>query len=226
MPPAFKRSFAARRARAVQVYERLIQTYPDARCSLDFENPLQLLIATILAAQCTDARVNIVTKDLFQQFPTAADFANASQAELEEAVKTCGFYRNKAKNIKQTCIALVEQYGGEVPGTMEALVALDGVGRKTANVILGECFQSEGVVVDTHCGRLARRLGYTRETDPVKVERDLMKVWPANLWRMYSHLFVFHGRAVCMARGPRCSQCPVRDLCPFPATREGQKIGK
>ena len=224
--PAFKRSLSATRERAIEVFGRLEALYPDARCSLDYENPLQLLIATILAAQCTDARVNIVTKDLFRKYPNAESFMKATQEELEEAVKTCGFYRNKAKSIKKTCTDIVQKFGGEVPGTMEELLLLEGVGRKTANVLLGECFVSEGVVVDTHCGRLARRLGYTRETDPVKVERELMKVWPREMWRMYSHYFVFHGRAICMARGPRCSACPLQDLCPFPDTREGKKVAK
>lgn len=225
MPP-FKRTLAATRERALQVFERLRAEYPDARCSLDYKNPVQLIVATILSAQCTDARVNIVTKDLFRKYRSAEDFMNATQEELEEAVKTCGFYRNKAKSIKRTCTDIVQKFGGKVPGTMDELLTLEGVGRKTANVILGECFTPEGIVVDTHCGRLARRLAYTRETDPVKVERDLMKIFPRESWRMYSHYFVFHGRAYCMARGPRCSACPLRDLCPFPDTREGKKIAK
>ncbi|MBN2310593.1 MAG: endonuclease III [Candidatus Hydrogenedentes bacterium] len=221
-----KRTQAATRKRAVAVLERLRQAYPDARCTLDYTNPLELLVATILAAQCTDARVNEVTKPLFKQYRTAADYADAPQDELEQAVVTCGFYRNKARNIRKACGALVARFGGTVPETMEELLELDGVGRKTANVLLGECAQAAGVVVDTHCGRVARRLGLTRQTDPVKVEQDLMKVWPQEAWTIFSHSLVFHGRAVCQARSPRCSACCVKDLCPFPDTAEGKRIAR
>ena len=224
--PTLKLTQTANRERAKRVLERLREAYPDARCSLDFSTPLELLVATILAAQCTDARVNIVTKDLFRKYQCAKDYVNVPQEELEKDIQTCGFYRNKAKSIQKACASIIEQHGGAVPGTMEELVALDGVGRKTANVILGECFGGQGVIVDTHCGRISKRLGFTRNTDPVKIEKDLMKVWPPNHWTLFSHLMVFHGRATCIARAPRCSQCPVRDLCPFPETREGKKIAR
>lgn len=221
-----KAGAAATRERALEVYRILRETYPDARCSLDYTNALELVIATILAAQCTDLRVNLTTPALFARFKTPADYAAAPLEEIEGYVKSCGFYRNKAKNIQAMCRKLIERHHGEVPGTMAELTALDGVGRKTANVVLGECFGDGGVVVDTHCGRLARRLGYTKNADPVKVERDLMKVWPKKTWRMYSHSFVFHGRAVCDAQRPKCSICPVAHLCPFPDTREGKRIAR
>ncbi len=224
--PTLKLTQAANRERANVVFELLAEAYPDAACSLDFTNPLELLVATILAAQCTDARVNIVAKHLFKKYQGPEDYLAVEQEELEKDIQTCGFYRNKAKSIKKACASIVEKHGGQVPGTMEELVALDGVGRKTANVILGECFGGQGVIVDTHCGRIGKRLGFTKNTDPVKVERDLMKVWPSDRLTQFSHLMVFHGRAICLARGPRCSQCPVRNHCPFPDTREGKKIAK
>lgn len=220
------RTRAAQKTRALEVYDRLREAYPDARCSLDFTNPLELMVATILAAQCTDERVNIVTKSLFPRYPDAASYVRAPQEELEEAIRSCGFYRNKAKSIRNACAALVERFGGRVPETMEELLTLDGVGRKTANVLLCECAGTPGIVVDTHCGRLARRLGFTKAQDPDKVEQDLMKLLPSDKWRMFSHSLVFHGRAICHARGPRCSQCPVADLCPFPDTPEGKRIAK
>jgi endonuclease-3 len=217
---------AANRERAQEIFSRLRKDYPDACCSLDFTNPLELLVATILAAQCTDERVNKVTKELFRKYQTAQDYVDAPQEELEEDVRTCGFYRNKTKSIKKACASIVEQFDGKVPGTMEELLQLEGVGRKTANVILGECFDTPGIVVDTHCSRVSRRLGFTRKDDPVKIEQDLIKIWPREKWTIYSHTMVFHGRQTCQARGPKCSQCSVRDLCPFPDTREGAKIAK
>jgi len=221
---AMKRTRAANRERSAVVLERLKEAYPDARCSLDYENPLELLIATILAAQCTDERVNIVTKDLFRTYQTAQDYAEAPRADLEEAVRTCGFFRQKAKSIQRTCVSLVERFNGKVPGTMDELLSLTGVGRKTANVLLGEYFTPEGVVVDTHCGRLARRLGFTRHDDPAKVERDLMAILPREDWRMFSHALVFHGRAVCKARKPECGGCVIEELCPYPTSAGGRKI--
>ncbi|GMW00283.1 MAG: endonuclease III [Candidatus Hydrogenedentota bacterium] len=221
-----RESLEKRKARAAAIHDRLAAAYPDATCSLDFQNPLQLMISTILAAQCTDERVNKVTPALFKRFKTAEEFAEADQTEVETYVQSCGFYRNKAKNIIAACRKIVERHGGQVPGTLESLTQLDGVGRKTANVILGECFNTRGVVVDTHCGRLSRRLGFTRETDPEKVERDLMKIWHTDHWNNFSHCLVFHGRAVCDARSPKCSVCPVRDLCPYPLTADGKKIAK
>lgn len=221
-----RRGVAATRARALEVYERLLAQYPDVHCTLDHREPFQLLIMTILAAQSTDARVNIIAKDLFQQFKTPADFLKVPIEEIERAIHSCGFYRAKARNIVKTCTMLVEQHGGKVPGTLEELVKLAGVGRKTANVVLGECFGVPGVVVDTHCTRVSNRLGFTKQQDAVKIEQDLMKVWPREHWTTFSHLMVFHGRAICVARAPRCSQCPVQEHCPFPQTREGKYVAR
>lgn len=216
----------ANRERAQLVYERLRAAYPEARCSLDFESPLQLLIATILAAQCTDVRVNIVTKALFRKYRKPEDYVRATASELEADIRTCGFYRNKARSIVNACRKIVEEFGGQVPGTMDALLTLEGVGRKTANVILGECFGGQGIIVDTHCARLARRLGFTKNSGPAKIEQDLMRIWPQEHWTLFSHNLVFHGRAVCSARAPRCSECPVADLCPFPESKEGKRIAR
>ena len=219
---AMKLTRAANRERSQEVLGRLREAYPDARCSLDYEYPLQLLVATILAAQCTDARVNVVTKSLFKTYPTALSFAESSQEDLESAIRTCGFFRQKAKHIRKTCRSIVDRFAGEVPGSMEELLELDGVGRKTANVILGECFSPEGVVVDTHCRRLAQRLGFTRHDDPAKIERDLMAILSKQDWRLFSHSLVFHGRAVCRARKPDCSSCGLNDVCPHPRRRRGK----
>lgn len=226
MAKASNRTLASNRKRAVEVFKRLEQDYPDARCSLDFVDPLQLMISTILAAQCTDERVNIVTKDLFQMYRTAQDYANAPEGELEKAIHSCGFYRQKAKSIRNACRTILERFGGKVPGTMEDLLQLDGVGRKTANVLLGECFNTQGIIVDTHCTRLSQRLGFTKHSDPAKIEQDLMQTVPYENWTMFSHYLVFHGRAVCIARAPRCSECSVRALCPFPDSPQGKKIAK
>jgi len=217
---------SAERARARQVYDRLLAVYPNVGCTLKRRNPLELLIATILAAQCTDARVNVVTRMLFKKYRKPEDYVAAPIEELEEAVRTCGFYRMKAKHIVGTCQQLIERHGGRVPNTIEELTALPGVGRKTANVVLGDCFGVQGVVVDTHCTRLSNRLGFTRHSDPLKIERDLMAVWAADRWSLFSHLMVWHGRAVCTARAPKCSACVVNGLCPFPKTREGKKIAQ
>lgn len=219
-------TLTAQRERARKIYERLIAAYPEACCSLTSRSPLELLIATILAAQCTDARVNIVTKDLFRKYRRVEDYATARVEELEQDIHPCGFYRNKAKNIIGACRKIVAEFGGQVPGTMEELLTLDGVGRKTANVILGECFGKQGIIVDTHCTRLARRMGFTKEEDPHRIEKDLMKVWPPECWTPFSHTMVFHGRAVCSARAPKCSACPLAGLCPFPETKEGKKIAR
>ncbi len=209
-----RESFAARRKRALEVYERLVATYPEAKCSLDHRNPLELMVATILSAQCTDARVNIVTKTLFKEFKTARDYAEKPREILEKHIQSCGFYRQKAKHIANACKVIVDTHGGKVPGTIGELTKLDGVGRKTANVILGTCFDTPGVVVDTHCKRLANRLGFTKQQDPTKIEHDLMKLWPREVWSLFSHLMVFHGRGACVARTPRCGECPVSGLCP------------
>ena len=219
-------SLAAKQERSKKIFKALNKTYPDAKCSLDHADPLSLLVATILSAQCTDERVNKVTPALFKRFKTAKDFATADPKELQKYIQSCGFYQMKAKNIMGAAKKIVDEHGGKVPDTLEDLVALPGVGRKTANVVLGTVYDTPGVVVDTHCGRLARRMGFTKQTDPIKVERDLMKVWSQEDWSLNSHLLVYHGRGYCYARGPKCSECPVRDACPFPETREGKKIAK
>jgi len=216
------------RERARAIVERLKQTYPQAHCELVFSNPLELLVATILSAQCTDKRVNLVTESLFARYRSAADYAHTSQEELEEVIHSTGFYRNKAKNIRAMAADLVEKHGGRVPDTMEALVALAGVGRKTANVVLGNAFgKNEGVVVDTHVARLAQRLGLTRATAPEKIEADLMALVPQDDWALLSHLLIWHGRRRCTARNPDCAACEVRDFCPsadqFGATPKTRK---
>lgn len=189
--------------------------YPDARCTLNFDNPYQLVVATILAAQCTDERVNAVTKGLFQKYPSSRELANADGLELEALVKPTGFYRNKAKNLKSMAISLVAHHNGAVPQTMDELTSLPGVGRKTANVVLGSCFgKADGVVVDTHVGRLSARLMLSTYKDPVKIERDLMAIVPKCDWVIFSHLLIFHGRAVCRALRPRCKGCPILNNCP------------
>ncbi len=205
----------ALKARAQKIFDALRTTYPDAHCELDYTTPLELLIATILSAQCTDKRVNIVTPALFKKYPTAAAIAAAPLPDLEEVVKSTGFYRNKAKNINLCCTALLRDHQGAVPASMEALTALPGVGRKTANVVLGNAFGINiGVVVDTHVGRLSIRLGLSSATDPIKVEQDLMKLAPQADWTMASHWLIWHGRRRCPARKPDCSTCEIRHLCP------------
>jgi len=204
-----------KKARAIEVFARLKRAHPDAHCELDHETPLQLLMATILSAQCTDKRVNMVTPTLFKRFPTAQALADAQQEELEEIIKSTGFFRNKSKSLIGLGKALVERHGGAVPDSMETLVKLPGVGRKTANVILGNAFRkNEGVVVDTHVGRLSLRLGLTRETDPVKVEQELMPLIPREDWTMLAHVLVFHGRRICYARTPKCEICVLSEICP------------
>ena len=197
------------------ILERLKDAYPDAACALRHESPYQLLVATILSAQCTDARVNLVTPVLFRKYPTAGRLARAPQADVERIIRSTGFFRNKAKNLVAMAQALVADHNGEVPATMDALRALPGVGRKTANVVLGNAFgMNEGVTVDTHVTRLSRLLGLTRHTDPIKIEQDLMRLVPRDDWTLVSHLLILHGRAVCIARRPRCGECVVADLCP------------
>jgi endonuclease III len=201
--------------RATVILERLKKEYPEAHCELDHKNPLQLLVATILSAQCTDKRVNIVTPALFKRFPNAAALADANPEELEDLIRSTGFFRNKTKSLLGMAKALVERHKGKVPATMPELTKLPGVGRKTANVILGNAFGiNEGVVVDTHVGRLALRLGLTKESDPVKVELQLMKLFPKEDWALLSHLLISHGRAVCIARSPKCEECVLNDICP------------
>ncbi len=210
-----RESHAAKIARLRQLIAALERTYPDAHCELDHHSPLELLVATILSAQCTDKQVNLVTASLFQQYRSAADYANTRPEELSTAIRRLGLFRNKAKNIQAACRALIERHEGQVPRTMEELTALDGVGRKTANVVLGNAYDTNvGVVVDTHVARLAGRLGLTQEKTPEKIERDLMKFVPQAQWTMFSHWLIWHGRQRCYARKPDCSHCELRKLCP------------
>ncbi len=203
------------KARIRPILKALARDFPDAECALVHSSALELLVATILSAQCTDVRVNIVTKELFRRYRRAADYAAADPGELETLIRSTGFYRNKAKSILGMAKLLVQDHGGEVPSTMEELVRLPGVARKTANVVLGTWFhRADGVVVDTHVGRISRRLGLTREEDPAKVERDLMKLLPRGEWIAFSHRLIWHGRKVCTARAPKCGACGLRDWCP------------
>ncbi len=200
---------------ARELLVRLPAIYPNAHCELDYTNSLELLVATILSAQCTDKRVNMVTKDLFVRCRTAADYANISQEDLESIVRSTGFYRNKAKNIRAMGAALIAKHGDEVPSTLEELAALPGAGRKTANVVLGNAFnKNEGVVVDTHVSRLSQRLGLTKFTDPIRIEQELIKLFPRDSWTLLSHWLIFHGRRRCPARKPDCPNCELRDICP------------
>jgi endonuclease-3 len=203
------------RERVLALVKRFRQVYPDAHCELDFKNPLQLLIATILSAQCTDKRVNMVTPGLFKKYPTAAAFAKANPTTLENEIRSTGFFRSKTKSIRAACAAIVSVHGGNVPDTMEALTGLPGVGRKTANVVLGNAFgKNDGIVVDTHVIRLSQRLRLTKQTDPEKIERDLMKLVPRPDWTLWSHWLIWHGRRRCFARKPDCGNCEVFNLCP------------
>ena len=204
--------------RALEIVSRLKRMYPKAKCSLDFTNPFELLIATMLSAQSTDVRVNIVTKSLFRKYPNPQAFAAASQPEMERDVRQTGFFRNKAKAVIAASKALVEKHGGEVPRTMNELTALPGVGRKTANVVLGNAFGAAvGIVVDTHVTRVSGRLGLTSNTDAVKIEQDLMKLIPQKDWTVFSHRLIQHGREICIARKPKCSECRLNELCPSAA---------
>jgi endonuclease-3 len=212
---ARRESQKAKRLRTLEILRRLRQAYPDSKLALDFGSPLQLLMALVLAAQCTDKKVNEVTPALFRRYPTARDYAGADLAELEEMVRSTGFYRNKARALKNLGQALIVEHGGEVPADLDALVALPGVGRKTANAVLGNAFgRNAGIVVDTHVQRLARRLGQTQQTDPEKIERDLLPLVPQEDWTVFAHLLQDHGRAICKARKPECPICPAADLCP------------
>jgi len=203
------------RDRVAQLVKVLPQVYPGAHCELDFKKPLELLVATILSAQCTDKRVNIVTPSLFKKYRTASDYAKAPEAELENAIKSTGFFRNKARSIRAAAATIAQRYGGRVPNTMEKLRELPGVGRKTANVVLGNAFgRNEGIVVDTHVVRLSQRLGLTKQKDPEKIERDLIKLVPRQHWTNWSHWLIWHGRRRCFARKPDCTQCEIFRLCP------------
>jgi endonuclease-3 len=218
--PSKKQQARVERVRAILPI--LKETYPDAHCSLDHSSPLELLVATILSAQCTDERVNLVTKTLFKKYKTAKAYATAEQEDLEKDIQSTGFYRNKAKSLRAMAASLLEKHNGQVPSTMEELTSLAGVARKTANVVLGNAFgQTVGVVVDTHVARLSERLGLTHETDPVKIEQDLIPLVPQEDWTLWSHLLIHHGRATCQARKPRCPECPLLPHCPT-----GEKLVK
>ena len=216
MPQATSKKLLARQARVAAVLPILKATYPHARCSLDYRTPLQLLVATILSAQCTDERVNLVTKDLFRKYKSAADYAGAPQEQLERDIQSTGFFRNKAKSLRAMAGALVERHRGRVPESMEELTDLAGVGRKTANVVLGNAFgKNVGITVDTHVTRVANRLGLTdHEADAVKIEQDLMPLVPQEDWARWSHLLIHHGREICTARNPACERCPLLPHCP------------
>ncbi len=203
-----------KRILAMKIIDIFNEIYSDADCTLDYFSPLQLLIATQLAAQCTDARVNLVTPALFKRYPTVYDFAAADEAELMEFIRSTGFFRNKAKNIIACCKKLVSDFGGEVPKTMDELLSLPGVGRKTANLVLGDSFGIPGIVVDTHATRLANRMGLTKNKDPYKIELDLLKIIPPEFQSSFCHQLVFHGRKYCNARKPNCDACPIKELCP------------
>jgi endonuclease III len=212
---ASRETFEEKRRRVRRILRRLAKAYPDAHCALDFASPLELLVATILSAQCTDVRVNQVTPALFRKYRTAADYARAKPGELERGIRQTGFFNSKARSLRRAGAAIAAEHGGRVPDTMVELLELPGVGRKTANVILGNAFgKDEGFVVDTHVGRLARRMGLTRETDPVKVERELIALVPRGKRAMTAHRLIFHGRRICRARTPLCEKCPVLALCP------------
>lgn len=209
------RKWAAKKQRALEILVRLKRLYPDAPCTLDYATPVQLLVATILSAQCTDERVNLVTPELFRRFPDAAALAKADIEELESLIRSTGFYRNKAKNIKAACALIMQEFNGQVPASMEKLLKLPGVARKTANVVLAHGYNiNAGVTVDTHVKRLCDRLGLTEYSDPIRIERDLMRLLPQPDWENWSIRLVYYGRAVCKARSPQCSVCILADLCP------------
>jgi endonuclease-3 len=211
------------RRRAAILVRRLAREYPDAKCALQFQNPLELLVATVLSAQCTDVRVNLVTRDLFKKYRTAAEYAAAPAGQLEDAIRSTGFFRNKAKSIRESCQRLVEYHGGAVPDNMEELVKLPGIGRKTANVVLGTAMGlATGVVVDTHVQRLSRRLGLTRHREPTKIESVLMNLLSENEWINFSHRMIQHGRRICTARNPACDRCCLDDICPKIGVRKKQ----
>jgi endonuclease-3 len=203
------------KAKAQAILKLLVEQYPRAHCTLDFANPLELLVATVLSAQCTDERVNLVTPAVFKKYPTASDYAAAPLGDLEEAFHSTGFFRQKAKSIQQLCQVLVEKFDGQIPASLEELVKLPGIGRKTANVILGNVFHIPGVVVDTHVGRVSQRLGLTSNKDPVKIEFDLMELVPQTQWTAFSHQLIVHGRQICTAKKPKCPACFLLPYCDF-----------
>ena len=214
-----RESHAARIERVAKTLEQLRRAYPDAHCELNYSTPLELLVATILSAQCSDRQVNLVTEALFRKYRRAADYAAALLAELESDIRRIGLFRNKARHIRSACQSLLQRHGGEVPRTLEELIALDGVGRKTANVVLGNAFGiTSGVVVDTHVARLSKRLGWTASESPERIEHDLQRLVPREHWTMLSHWLIWHGRRRCSARSPDCASCEIADLCPARAT--------
>jgi endonuclease-3 len=226
LPRVSRESLAERKQRARRIVQRLAKAYPDADCALHHRDAFELLVATILSAQCTDKMVNQVTPALFGRFPSAAALAGADPVELEKLIQRTGFYRQKAKSLLAAARDIVERFGGEVPGTMEELLTLRGVARKTANVVLGNAFGVPGLTVDTHMIRVNGRLGLTRHTDPVKIERDLMELVPRPRWTLYSHQIIHHGRTCCDARRPECERCPLRVECPWPESRAGRGVAR
>ncbi len=219
-----KKDVGYNQKRSKEIIKILSKEIPDSSIALKFSNPLELLIATILSAQCTDVRVNEVTKALFKEYRSAEDYANANHAKLEEEIRPTGFYRNKAKSIQKCCQELVKRFGGGVPGTLDELVTLPGVGRKTANVILGNVFGIPGIVVDTHVHRVSKRIGLTKNDDPVKIEFDLMEIVPKEKWTHLSNLLIWHGRKVCIARKPLCNICPIVKLCDYGSKEMGVEL--
>lgn len=201
---------------AIEIIKKLKKMYPDAKCSLDFETPFQMLFAVVLSAQCTDERVNKVTPEIFKKYPEAKDIANIELIELEELIHSCGFYKTKAKNLKKTSEILINKYGGRVPETMEELIKLPGVGRKCANVIMLEAFnQPQGIAVDTHCKRIANRIGFSDKKEPEKIEQDLLKIIPKEYYKDVNHLFIWHGRNICTSQNPKCEECKLREYCKY-----------
>ena len=214
-----RRQITTERPRVKKILSLLAREYPEPRCALSFSNPLELLVATVLSAQCTDERVNLVTQVLFRRYRTAGDYADAPLAQLEADIRSTGFYRNKARAVRAFCAVLQKEHGGQVPRTMEELVRLPGVGRKTANLVLAEAFGIPGIVVDTHVGRLSQRMGLSSKTDPEKIEMDLVKIIPRDQWSSFSLRLILHGRAVCKARKPDCHACPLVPCCPMGLSR-------
>ena len=219
-----RESAKAKKLRAQKMYRILRKTYPNVRCELNFETPLQLLVATVLSAQCTDKRVNMVTANLFKRYSTVDDFAEVDLRELQTLIKSTGFFRAKARNIKGLANVIINDFGGKVPKTLEELVTLPGVGRKTANVVLGHAFHTPGITVDTHFGRLSRRFGWTKEKDPVKVEFAVMELIPRREWTNLSQRMIWHGRRICFARNPACGACPLAKNCPSYGIGEMDKV--
>ncbi len=200
--------------KAILIIQKLKNYYPDAKCSLDFETPFQMLVAVVLSAQCTDERVNKTTPSIFSKYPTVYDFDKMELSTLEELIHPCGFYKNKAKNLKAAARTIIERYGGEVPQSMDELMSIPGVGRKSANVIMLEAFHNpQGIAVDTHAKRISNRVGFSNESDPLKIEQDLLKVFPKEYYYDVNHLLVWHGRNICNSRSPKCDECPIKDLC-------------